>query len=230
MARRLRLAGVVDSPVRGFHVLTPDGRLAPPIEWLDELMQFCGESSSYAVAGWSAARLYGASFVPEEPLHVRLHSRRRSLTCASGRISFFTMQTSDLVHPRTLQTEHGRLMVSHQSEVLLELMMEAARSSGGVERVLPALAVVARGADPLTLARAASNAPLTWSCRLGYLLTRLGHHSLAHCLSPLLRDFLTTDTLLDPHGDTQGERNAEWRLVVNSRCRWKSTTPVTPLR
>jgi hypothetical protein len=49
MVRRLREEKVLASPVRGFHVLTPDGALGPPIEWIDGLMR--GLGLSYGVAG-----------------------------------------------------------------------------------------------------------------------------------------------------------------------------------
>lgn len=214
--RRLRAERILASPVRGFHVLTPNRALGPPLEWVDPLMRRLGEV--YGVAGWSAARLHGIASPPERTLTVRVHHWRRPIACAAGRIAFFTLGTRMNYEPRALDGPTGRVMVSSASDVLLELMMEASTRRGGLAAVLPALPALAKKADSLELAEAAADAPLTWSARLGYLLERAGHSSLAGTLAPLLDEFLTVDVALDPHASTDGARlDATWRVLVNTQ-------------
>ncbi len=215
--RRLRKAGCIVSPRRGFHVAVPleyRAAGAPPAEWfVDDLMRHLGRP--YYVGLLSAAALYGAAHHAPQVFQVVTDVPTRPLTVGRVRVVFVQGRTG-LSPTQTMNTPTGTLVVSTPEATALDLVRHAA-VCGGLQSVATVLRELAERIDAGRLVQASLGVERTVAQRLGWLLDHLGTGEIAAPLAkslasgPLFPTPLRTDL---PTGGTAPD--PRWGVIANA--------------
>lgn len=214
--RRLKTAGQIAVPYRGFHVvLAPEHRElgAPPAEqFVPQLMAHL-ETPYYAGLLTAAAR-YGAADEPPE-FQVVVPTNRPRLRCGAVRVGFVARHNAGEVAVEEVATPRGSLRISSPEVTAFDLVGYA-RHCGGLDEVAVVLAELAPKLDPERLRTAAPLSPVPWSQRLGFLLDRVGHGDRAEPLAAWVSAAAPEWAPLSPRRQRDRARwNDRWRLGVN---------------
>lgn len=215
--RRLRKAGRIVSPRRGFHVVVPlEYRTAgtPPAEWfVDDLMRHL--RSPYYVGLLSAAALHGAAHHAPQVFQVVTVVPTRPLTVGRVRV-VFVQGRAGLSPTQTMNTPTGTIVVSTPEATALDLVRHAT-ACGGLQSVATVLRELAERIDGARLVEAARGVERTVAQRLGWLLDHLGASErvdpLARTLAagPLFPASLRSDL---PTGGMAPDRR--WGVIANT--------------
>lgn len=214
--RRLKTAGRLAVPYRGFHVvLAPDHRESgcPPAEqFVPQLMAHL-ETPYYGGLLTAAAR-HGAADEPPE-FQVVVPTNRPRLRCGEVRVGFVARHNAGEVPVDEVATPRGPLRVSGPEATAFDLVGYA-RHCGGLDEVAVVLAELAPKLDPERLRAAAPLSPVPWSQRLGFLLDRVGHGDRAELLAAWVSAAAPEWAPLSPRRQRDRARwNDRWRLGVN---------------
>ena len=216
--RRLKQAGRIADPHRGFHLIVPPEyrRLGclPPEQFVPQLMDHLGEY--YYVALLSAAEMHGAAHHRPQAFQVMLARNRRPILCGEVRVQF--VARLDLAHTATVErnTPRGRVRVASPEATALELVGYAAQC-GGLDNVASILADLGETLDASKLLQAVRDAPIAWAQRLGYLLDLTEHAKLAEALALPVREHASVVApLVRNRPMTQAPRSERWRLAINA--------------
>jgi predicted transcriptional regulator of viral defense system len=216
--RRLKEAGRIADPARGFFVIVPPeyrriGCL-PPEQFVPQLMEQLGET--HYVALLSAAELLGAAHHRPQTLQVMVATNRRPIVCGAVQVRFFARGDLRATPTVRLSTPRGMVTVASAEATALELVGYA-QACGGLEQVATVLAELAEALDGVQLAALALQSPAAWVQRLGYLLDLTGHAELADYLLPALEGRCTEVVpLVAELSRTGAERDARWRIALNA--------------
>ncbi len=216
--RRLRAAGEVASPLRGFHTVVPPEYRAlgslPADQFVPDLMAHLGEP--YYATLLTAAAFHGASHQVPQLFQVMLARRRRNIQCGSVRVEFLSrsdMAATPLV-PRN--TNRGVLLVASAAATALEVVGYSGRS-GGLDNVATILGELAEEIDEDELRAEIERAPKAWAQRLGYLAEHVGAGDLARVVEQQLHDKETFWVALEPSLETGGmPGDQRWKVAVNT--------------
>ncbi len=216
--RRLKEAGRIADPARGFFVIVPPEyrRLGclPPEQFVPQLMEHLGET--HYVALLSAAELLGAAHHRPQAMQVMVATNRRAIVCGAVQVRFFARGDLRGTPTVRLSTPRGLVTVASAEATAIELVGYA-QACGGLEQVATVIAELAEALDGEKLAVAALQAPAAWVQRLGYLLDLTGHSDLAdHLLPGLEGRSAEVVPLVAELSRTGAERDARWRIAVNA--------------
>ena len=223
---RASAAGLIASPVRGFHVVLPleDRRTGIP-QWrlfLDPLMIHLG--LRYYVGLLTAAAIYGASAQIPQIVQVVAARQHRPISLDRLRIEFVVRSRAADAPVVTVTTPTGYLRVATCEVVALDLVRYPDKG-GGWGNILTVL----RDLAP-QLTRAGTRAALTLRPtgpelqRLGHLLDRVGARASAGVIEQTLVPRRLGWVPLDPGAPaSEGEasrnrdatRDTRWRVIVN---------------
>jgi predicted transcriptional regulator of viral defense system len=215
--RRLRKAGRIVSPRRGFHVIVPleyRATGAPPAEWfIDDLMRHLGRP--YYVGLLSAAALYGAAHHAPQVFQVVTDVPTRPLTV--GRIRVVFVQGRAAHSPtETMNTATGTMRVSTPEATALDLVRHAS-ACGGLQNVAGVLREVAERLDGARLVDAAKGVERTVAQRLGWLLDHLGASERAEPLARALAAGTLFPAALRPDLPDRGlGTDPRWGVIANA--------------
>ncbi len=215
--RRLRKAGRIVSPRRGFHVIVPleyRATGAPPAEWfIDDLMRHLGKP--YYVGLLSAAALYGAAHHAPQVFQVVTDGPTRPLTV--GRIRVVFVQGRAAHSPtEAMNTATGTMRVSTPEATALDLVRHAS-ACGGLQNVAGVLRELAERLDGERLADAARGVERTVAQRLGWLLDHLGAQDRAEPLARALVAGPLFPTALRPDLPDRGlGTDPRWGVIANA--------------
>ena len=216
--RRLKEAGRIADPARGFFVIVPPEyrRLGclPPEQFVPQLMEQLGET--HYVALLSAAELLGAAHHRPQTMQVMVATNRRAIVCGAVQVRFFARGDLRGTPTVRLSTPRGMVTVASAEATAIELVGYA-QACGGLEQVATVLAELAEALDGVQLAALALQSPAAWVQRLGYLLDLTGHAELADYLLPALEGRCTEVVpLVAELSRTGAERDARWRIALNA--------------
>lgn len=214
--RRLKTAGRIAIPYRGFHVvLAPEHRRlgAPPAEaFVPQLMAHLG--IPYYAGLLTAAAHHVAAAAPSE-FQVMVPGNRPRLRCGPVRVGFVARHNASEVPVEVIATPRGPLRISTPEATAFDLIGYP-RHCGGLDEVTSILAELAPSLDPGRLRAAAALSPLPWSQRLGFLLDRVGHGDRAEPLAAWVSAAAPEWAPLSPRRQRDQARwNDRWRLGVN---------------
>jgi predicted transcriptional regulator of viral defense system len=217
--RRLKKAGRIQSPRRGFLVIVPlEYRTAacPPPSWfVADLMRFLDQP--YYVGILSAAALHGAGH--QQPMSFQVVTDRPTRAARAGRTRIEFHQSGSVERTPTveLQTETGTMRVSTPEATAFDLVRYPA-AAGYLDHAVTVLAELAERMRPGELATCARSQPLPDAQRVGYLLERLGQRELAESLFHAIADRRQRTIPLVPKR-ARGRRapDPRWRVIPN----WK---------
>jgi predicted transcriptional regulator of viral defense system len=216
--RRLKAKGEIADPHRGFHVIVPPeyrwlGCL-PADQFVPQLMQHLGED--YYVALLSAAELHGAAHQRPQAFQVMVRANRRAIECGKVRVQFIARKDLERTSVVEKKTPRGPLRVASPEATALELVGYADQS-GGLDNVATVLAELVEALDAQRLVTAAKGSPIAWVQRLGYLLDRTDHRSLADALVPHVKEQAhVVAPLVRSKSRAGARRDARWKLAVNA--------------
>jgi predicted transcriptional regulator of viral defense system len=215
--RRLRKAGRLVVPRRGFYVLVPaEYRSAgcPPATWfLDDLMEHLGRR--YYVALLTAAALHGAGHQQPMAFQVMVDVIERDLEIERVRLEFHTSRLVATAETTTMQTETGTVVVSTAENTAFDLVRFPS-ASGHWSNIASVLLELAEKLDPRRLAAGAERVERSAVQRLGWLLASLDLHALADALAETLRGVRLAPTPLNTKRDAAGTPlDPRWQVLAN---------------
>lgn len=215
--RRLRAAGRITSPRRGFHVVIPlEYRTtgAPPASWfIDDLMRHLGQR--YYVGLLSAAALHGAAHQAVQVFQVVSEAPLRPVRV--GRVGVaFVQGRADQTPTLQVNTPTGTMSVSTPEGTAFDLVRHA-RSCGGLSNVATVLRELAERLDSAKLVMAAQGMEITVVQRTGLLLDLAGASSVAAPLATWLGKQHVFATPLRPDlAHIGANRDPRWGILMNT--------------
>lgn len=209
--------GHLASPEREFHVIVPPEYRSlgclPAEQFIPDLMAKKG--LSWYAGLLSAAEFYGAAHHRPQVFQVLVARNRRPIECGKVRVAFIARKRVDEVQVRLFNTPRGHVRVSTPEATAIDLAGYPDHA-GGLDQVATVLSELAESIDPARLPEAAATAPLIRAQRLGYLLELAGAGNAALSLKDYVRGRVRDYTPLASDGPKQGERNADWKVIVNA--------------
>ncbi len=215
---RLSKAGRVVSPRRGFYVIVPPEYRAagsiPPSWIIRDLMTYLGRP--YYVGLLSAAALHGAAHQPPHEFQVVTDRPLRPVEMGQARILFVKKAHLKRVPTVGVKTPTGEIPVSSPEATALDLVRYP-EHAGFLSNVATVLKELAERLNLQALVRAAeAEEEVAYAQRLGYLLDRIGHASLAAPLAEWVHAKAPRVTPLRPDRPIAGApRASRWRVAVN---------------
>lgn len=215
---RLRKAGRIASPHRGFYVVVaPEHRKlgCPPAEhFLDPLMRSIGVP--YYITLLSAAAHHGAAHQAPLRMQVMVPKARHPVRCGGVAIDFVVRSDMAATPTVTRTGPRGHLRIATAEATALELVGYDERC-GGLSHVATVLAELAEVLKPEALVAAVAGCPVAWAQRLGWLLDRVDQHALADVLHGEVEGRATGETRLLPSAPGRGAvHDPRWGVIVNA--------------
>jgi predicted transcriptional regulator of viral defense system len=214
---RAETAGLIVTPVRGFHVVVPleDRGVSAP-SWrlfLDPMMAHLG--LKYYVGILTAATHHGASPQAAQVTQVVVPRQRRPVDVGRNRIEFVVWHGMASAPIELVNAPSGRYRMATPELTALDLVRYSSRAGGwgNVVSVLHDLAPAVRPSHfrpVLAMQPAAADI-----ARLGYLLEQLGVADIAAPLHRWIEGRPERWVPLVPGSGRAGVRDPRWRIVIN---------------
>lgn len=215
---RLSKARRVVSPRRGFYVIVPPEYRAagsiPPSWIIRDLMAYLGRP--FYVGLLSAAAFHGAAHQPPHEFQIVTDRPLRAIEMGRARLFFAKKAHLKRASIVGVKTPTGEIPVSSPEATALDLVRYP-EHAGFLSNVATVLKELAERLDPQALVRAAeAEEEVAYAQRLGYLLDRIGHASLAAPLAEWVHTMAPRVTPLRPDRPITGApRASRWRVAVN---------------
>ena len=215
---RLKSAGEIASPVRGYYIIIPLeyrslGSL-PPDQFIPHLMRFL--NLPYYVGLLSAGMYYGAAHQQPQVFQVMLPSARRNIEVGKVRVAFHINKYLDLCPLRKFNTTRSVLLVSSPEVTALDLVVYP-RASAGFSNILTVLSELVESMDLDEFRKVLEiGRELPVLQRLGYLFELLEENAFADAVEYYLKDHRLKWVVLDPRNPSRdGELSQRWKLIIN---------------
>ncbi len=214
---RAEAAGLIVTPVRGFHVVVPleDRGVGAP-SWrifLDPMMTHL--SLPYYVGLLTAAAQHGASPQAIQVAQVLVPRQRRPIDVGRGRIDFVVCHDMPSAPIELVNAPSGRYRMSTPELTALDLVRYSSRA-GGWGNVVSVLRDLAPALRPSHFRPVLAIQPVAAElARLGYLLEQLGAADAAAPLHRWIEARPERWVPLVPGSGRAGIRDPRWRIVVN---------------
>lgn len=215
---RLKEAGELASPAKGFYLIIPPEyrtlKCLPPEFFIHQLMAHW--KMQYYVCLQSAAMYYGATHQQTQIFYVMVPKNRPMIHCGKVRIEFIAKKQISKIPIQTIKTAAGYINVSTPEATAMDIICYAKKCGlNSVFTLLEELAEVMRR-EPLRALADASNEKY-WLQRLGFLLEELGHLELSKILYESLKHHSTHIIPLATYLPMKGfERNLKWKIAINT--------------
>lgn len=215
---RLARQGLVAAPVRGIHVIVPPEYRSigclPAEQFVPELMKRLG--AAYYAGLLSAAQFHGAAHHRPQEFQVMVTKTRRPITCGKVRVGFYVRKNLPVIPTQSFNTPRGTILVSSPEATAFDLVGYQ-EQIGGLDQVATVLNDLAEKLDSAKLASAAASAPVPWSQRLGYLLTKVSASEKTEDLRRFVGVRARQTAPLLAHAPLKGApRDNVWKLAVNA--------------
>ena len=216
--RRLKARGDIATPARGFHVIVPpEYRLLgclPAGEFVPELMDYL--QAPYYAGVLTAAEIHGAAHHKPQVFQVVTDRNRRPLGAGGVRLAFIAKADVEATPTFEQATDRGYLRVSTPEATAFDLVTYAGHA-GGLDNVATVLAELAGRLEHDKLTALARNVSMATTQRLGWLLERVGHPSVAQPLASYVCENKPTIAPLRAGRTMRGSpRDFKWRLGINA--------------
>ncbi|NGX50956.1 MAG: hypothetical protein K1060chlam2_00809 [Chlamydiae bacterium] len=215
---RLKRAGEIVSPARGYYVIIPleyrSLACLPPDQFIPDLMKFL--NLPYYVGLLSAAMYYGAAHQQPQVFQVMIPKVRKNLEIGKVRIAFHMNKHLDQCPVRKFNTPKSVLLVSSPEATAIDLVAYP-RSSAGFSNILTVLGELVESIDLEEFRKVLNTRRvLPVLQRLGYLLELLEEHSFANAVEYHLKDYQFERALLNSRNPSRdGEVSKRWKLIIN---------------
>lgn len=214
---RLKSAGKVAMPVRGFYVYLPPEYRAlgclPPDQFIPQLMERAKEP--YYAALLSAALYHGAAHQQPQEFQVIVAKPRKPIRCGKVRVRFVVRHNVEEMPVIMRNTQRGQIRVSSPETTAFDLAGYP-KPVGGLSSAATVIAALAEKLDPKLLAEAAKLSPIAWAQRLGYILEFVKAKGKAKGLAEYVDENKPVPSALIAGKSIKGaEKNSRWRLYMN---------------
>lgn len=203
----------------GFFVIVPLEYRATgilPTEWfIADLMAYLEQP--YYVGLLSAAALHGAARQQPQQFQVVTTVPQRKIQKNNLALRFFYKTGFNATPITQIKVQTGYMAVSTPEATALDLIRYA-RSTGGLDRTLTVLQELGESMDAAKLITAAKvEGSMVCAQRLGWLLEKSGHVTLAKKLAGFIADKNPPFSRLDPSlTAADSEKDSRWRLWINT--------------
>jgi predicted transcriptional regulator of viral defense system len=225
-AARLQRKRLLFNPRHGFYVIVPPQYLtweAPPPSWyIDDLMRQQGRT--YYVGLLKAAEIHGATHHAVMEFQVVTDKQLSRIRAGRSFLVFYFRKNMAAVLEgmESHKTDTGSMKISCAELTALDLLRYS-HAAGGIDSIATVLKDLGARLDATKLANLAVHFDRTTIQRLGYLLERLGHTSVAEALHKVLfKKSPVSWVQLEPIDRKQPkphepplEKNERWRVVVH---------------
>jgi predicted transcriptional regulator of viral defense system len=225
-AARLQRKRLLFNPRHGFYVIVPPQYLtweAPPPSWyIDHLMRQQGRT--YYVGLLKAAEIHGATHHAVMEFQVVTDKQLSRIRAGRSFLVFYFRKNMAAVLEgmESHKTDTGSMKISCAELTALDLLRYS-HAAGGIDSIATVLKDLGARLDATKLANLAVHFDRTTIQRLGYLLERLGHTSVAEALHKVLfKKSPVSWVQLEPIDRKQPkphepplEKNERWRVVVH---------------
>lgn len=217
--QRLKEAGVLASPAKGFYlIVSPEYRILkclPPEFFIPQLMAYW--KVPYYVCLQSAAMYFGATHQQTQIFYVMVPKNRPMIRCGKVRIEFIAKKQLLKIPIQRIKTAAGYINISTPESTAMDIICYA-RKCGGLNSVFTILEELAEAikSEPLRVLADASPEKY-WIQRLGFLLENLGYSELSETLYESLTPYSTHIIPLAAYLPMKGfKRNLKWRIAINT--------------
>jgi len=215
--RRLLKKGHIARPLRGFYVIVPPEYRSlgcrPAEQFIPELMSHLGEL--YYAGLLSAAAYHGAAHHRPQVLQVVVTKPRRSIHCGKVKVDFVVRKNAQEIPTQFRNTPTGVIKLSTPETTAFDLVGYG-KQCGGLDNVATILVELSEKLDSNKLVEIAENSPISWSQRLGYLLSMVDAGAVAEDLAQYVKARKPVRAPLLPSAKIQGARTDKlWKVFVN---------------
>ena len=215
---RLKKAGEIASPARGYYIVIPLeyrslGSL-PPDQFIPGLMKFW--DIPYYVGLLSAGMYYGAAHQQPQVFQVMTSVSRENLEVGRVRVTFYMNKYLDQCPVREFNTARSVLLVSSPEATALDLVAYP-RASAGFSNILTVLSELVESMDLEEFRKVLhTKRDVPVLQRLGYLLEVLEENAFANLIAQHLDNCRCDKVMLNPRNPRrEGESSKRWKLVIN---------------
>jgi hypothetical protein len=214
---RLKKKKLIVSPVHNFNIILPPEYRAigtlPPEFFIDSLMKHL--KINYYVGLLSASEKLGASHQKPQVFQVLVEKERRQIACGNLIIQF--IKRSNLkklpIIKKTVKTGYYNIS---SPELTAYDLVGYQKQSAGLQNVLTVLSELSDVLDSKKLYEVAKACPVSWSQRLGYLLTILGNdHLVSDIKSYVTKKAKVYIPLVSKTKINKKIRSKDWRIYIN---------------
>jgi predicted transcriptional regulator of viral defense system len=215
--RRLLKKGHIARPLRGFYVIVPPEYRSlgclPAEQFIPELMSHLGEL--YYAGLLSAAAYHGAAHHRPQVFQVVVTKPRRSIHCGKVKIDFVVRKNAPELPTQSRNTPTGVIELSTPEATAFDLVGYS-QQCGGLDNVATILAELSEKLDSNKLVKIAESSPISWSQRLGYLLSVVDAEAVNEGLAQYVKARKPVRTPLLPSVNIKGARTDNlWKVFVN---------------
>jgi len=216
--QRMRKAGRIIDPARGFYTIIPEeisltDRM-PADRFIDALMNFHG--SPYYVGLLTAAAYYGSSHQSPQVFQVMTYPHRRAINVRGGRVKFFSKKDIQDTPIRQRNTPTGTMNISTPEATLFDLI-KFSRLIGGMDHVANVISEMMEHVRIAGLREAASVFSIPVLQRAGYVFELIEYESGINLLQKLLVKEELAYTPLEASGPfVRDPKNEKWKVILNT--------------
>lgn len=217
---RLKKAGEIGSPARGYYIIIPleyrSLGCLPPDHFIPDLMKYL--NSPYYVGLLSASMYYGAAHQQPQAFQVMIPQIKRNLSLGKVRICFHMNKNLDLWPIKKINTPMSILSISSPEATALDLVAYPI-ASGGFSNILTILSELVEKMDLNEFNNILYiKKDLPTLQRLGYIFELLGQNHFADAISKYLNKHRLNKSALNPYlSSKKGEFSNQWKLIINEQ-------------
>ena len=216
--QRMRKAGRIIDPARGFYTIIPEeisltDRM-PADRFVDALMKFHG--SPYYVGLLTAAAYYGSSHQSPQVFQVMTDPHRRAINVRGGRVKFFSKKDIQDTPIRRRNTPTGTMNISTPEATLFDLI-KYSRLIGGMDHVANVISEMMEHIKISELKGAAVVFPLPVLQRAGYVFELIGYNPGIKMLQKhLTRENIVYTALEASRPVVRDHKDEKWKVLLNT--------------
>ena len=216
--QRMRKAGRIIDPARGFYVIIPEeisltDRL-PADRYIDDLMKYHG--LPYYTGLLTAAAYYGSSHQSPQVFQVITNSARRPIRVRGGGVKYFSKKTIHETPIRQRNTPTGYLNISTPEVTILDLI-KYSRWVGGMDNVANVISEMIELVKIPGLKAAIPVFPIPILQRAGYVFDVLRYNPGVKLLKKRLVPERLVYTPVEAAGPPVREpKNENWKIIINT--------------
>lgn len=216
--QRMRQAGRIVDPARGFYTIIPEeislSDRMPADRFIDDLMNF--HKSPYYVGLLTAAAYYGSSHQSPQVFQVMTDPARRAINIRGGRVKFFNKKNIHNTPIIERNTPTGTINIS-TPEVTVYDLIKFSRLVGGMDHVANVIAEMMEQVKVAELREAASIYHLPVLQRTGYVFERIGNIPAVKMLQQLIAHEKPVYTPLEVSGPSvRNPKDEKWKIILNT--------------
>ncbi|NQV16519.1 hypothetical protein HQ531_13740 [bacterium] len=216
--QRMRKAGRIIDPARGFYAIIPEEisltERMPADRFINDLM--IHHKSSYYVGLLTAAAYYGSSHQSPQVFQVITDPYRRAISVRGGRVKFFNKKNILATPVRQRNTPTGIMNISTPEATLFDLI-KFSRLIGGMDHVANVISEMMEHIKIPELKEAASTFPFPVLQRAGHVFELMEYHQGVIMLQKFLANKELVFTPLEASGPSiRDPKDEKWKVILNT--------------